>query len=199
MAIILAGGGASLGANSFSGTQTVGAITGSLGNIQILQSDTFPSVLFRAGTTVLSQIVQTAAGSNLFWDIPNLNLIVRDTLGGGGSVMTLTASTKAMQVGGNIVSIAGAIQYLGAAAGTDTITVSPTPAIGSYTTGAFFIVKALNANATTTPTLNINSMGAKTIVKRTSTALAANDILASMFCFFIYDGTNMVLLNPVVN
>jgi hypothetical protein len=56
--------------------------------------------------------------------------------------------------------------------------------------------KIVNANTTTTPTLNPNSLGAKTIVKGVSTPLVVGDIAANMFCTFIYDGTNFVLQNP---
>lgn len=55
--------------------------------------------------------------------------------------------------------------------------------------------KANTAN-TWASTLNVNNMWAKTIVKAVSTALANNDILASMMCSVVYDWTNFVLLNP---
>ena len=46
-------------------------------------------------------------------------------------------------------------------------------------------------------TLNVNSLGAKTIVKGVNTTLDDSDILASQFITVIYDGTNFVLQNPV--
>lgn len=75
------------------------------------------------------------------------------------------------------------------------VTFSPVPT--SYTTGMVFHVKIVNANTTTTPTINFNALGAKTIVKGTSTALVVGDILANQFITLVYDGTNMVLQNPV--
>lgn len=78
-----------------------------------------------------------------------------------------------------------------------TVTLSPVPT--SYTNGMIFYVKIGLANTTTTPTLNVNGLGAKTIVKSTSTALIVGDIAANMFCTFIYDGTNVVLQNPTAN
>jgi hypothetical protein len=77
------------------------------------------------------------------------------------------------------------------------VTLSPVPT--SYTAGMVVYAKIVNANTTTTPTINVNGLGAKTIVKITNTALAVGDIAANMFCTFIYDGTNMVLQNPVAN
>lgn len=96
-------------------------------------------------------------------------------------------------------AVPGPLQYAGVASGTDTITVAASPAVTSYQTGALYLVKSGGQNATTTPTLNINGLGAKTIVKRAATALAAGDILNGMMCLYVYDGTNMELLNPVVN
>lgn len=101
---------------------------------------------------------------------------------------------------GNLTQTQGTINYLGVTTGAaDTMVSTPTPALTAYTTGAVYAVKANAANATTAPTINISGLGAKTLVKRVSTALAANDYLANMFIQLQYDGTNMVLLNPVVN
>ena len=76
------------------------------------------------------------------------------------------------------------------------ITASPIPS--GYTTGMVVIFKAATAN-TTGCTINVNGLGAKTIVKRVSTTPATGDILQGMLCWLVYDGTNFVLLNPVVN
>lgn len=100
----------------------------------------------------------------------------------------------------SILSPAGTVQYLGTTGGTATAyTVSPTPAITALTTGACYFVKFNAANSGTTPTLQVNSTAATTIVKRASTALAANDITANAIGQVCYDGTNFELLNPVVN
>lgn len=77
------------------------------------------------------------------------------------------------------------------------VTLVPVPT--SLTVGMIVYAKIVNANTTTTPTINVNSLGAKTIVKSTNTALATGDIGANSLNTFIYDGTNMVLQNPVAN
>jgi hypothetical protein len=74
-------------------------------------------------------------------------------------------------------------------------TLAPAPI--SLTAGMIVYAKLILANTTTTPTINVNALGAKTIVKFTNTALVVGDISANMFCTLIYDGTNMVLQNPV--
>ena len=46
-----------------------------------------------------------------------------------------------------------------------------------------------NANDTTTPTLNVDSTGAKTIVRQDGSALVAGDLIAGQYCDLIYDST----------
>lgn len=77
--------------------------------------------------------------------------------------------------------------------------ITPTPAATAYTAGQRFSFKATNANSTTTPTLNVSALGAKTIVKRGSAALATSDIAAGQIVEVEYDGTNMQLMSPVAN
>lgn len=79
------------------------------------------------------------------------------------------------------------------ASDTYVITLSPAPV--AYTTGMRITFIANTAN-TTDATVNVNALGAKSIVKAVSTALSTNDILALMVCDCVYDGTNFVILNP---
>ena len=88
--------------------------------------------------------------------------------------------------------------YAADAGANDSYVISLSPAPASYTTGMMVIFKANTAN-TTGCTINVNSLGVKNIVKRVSTTPATGDILQNMFCWLVYDGTNFVLLNPVVN
>ena len=94
------------------------------------------------------------------------------------------------------VTQAGSQVYAADAGANDTyvITLSPVPA--SYTTGMVIQFKANTAN-TGAATLNVNSLGAKTIVKDYNLTLANNDILANQLVSVIYDGTNFQLLSPV--
>ena len=69
----------------------------------------------------------------------------------------------------------------GVAGGTvDAITVTLTP-VPTLADGLFIDLKALGANASGTPTLNPNSLGAKTIVKGNRVPLAAADIPAANY------------------
>lgn len=76
------------------------------------------------------------------------------------------------------------------------------PAITSYTAGLRVTTTPGGANTVTGPTLNLNSLGNKTIKKRdrggTKVALVAGDYNASGPFDFEYDGTDFILLNPIV-
>ena len=79
------------------------------------------------------------------------------------------------------------------ASGTDTITATVSPALTAYAVGQTFkfIVAATNTGAVT---INISSLGAKSIVKNGSTALVAGDLLINSLYQIVYDGTNFQLI-----
>ena len=88
------------------------------------------------------------------------------------------------------------VRYYAADAGSNdsyAITLSPAPT--AYVAGQTFHFKANTIN-TGAATLNVNSLGAKTIVKGVNTTLADGDIAAGMICTVVYDGTNFILQNP---
>lgn len=72
------------------------------------------------------------------------------------------------------------------------ITLVPAPT--SYENGVQYIFKATYAN-TGTSTLNVNSLGAKTIKKNGTDDLLANDIIADQMITVIYDGTNFQMIS----
>lgn len=85
--------------------------------------------------------------------------------------------------------------------GTDAYTITYTPALAAYVSGERYSFVA-NGDTTGTATLNINSLGAKTIKKVTSggkVALAAGDIKNTQPVTVEYDGTDMILVTPVAN
>lgn len=91
----------------------------------------------------------------------------------------------------------GDLYVVGSVAGTDTITGSMTPAITAYTNGmrVLFLPAANNTGAAT---LNLNSVGAQSITKLGTTALAADDLVSGVWADCVYDSanTNWILLNP---
>ncbi|HWY34594.1 MAG TPA: hypothetical protein VNX68_08100 [Nitrosopumilaceae archaeon] len=65
----------------------------------------------------------------------------------------------------------------------------------TYQLGELFLFKPDITNSTTTPDININSLGAKVIVHSDSSALAASELDITKNCLAFYDGTNIVLIN----
>ena len=89
----------------------------------------------------------------------------------------------------------------GNASGTDTITASCTPTPIAYRDGHRYWVRAAGANTTTTPTINFNSIGAKTITRLGNQALQIGDIFgANHELMLLYNSSTdkMELLNPAV-
>ncbi len=71
------------------------------------------------------------------------------------------------------------------------------PAIIALTDGMVLWVKITHANATQTPTLNVNSLGAKVILRNDNGGvLNVGDLLTNNFYCFQYSGTNFRLMNP---
>lgn len=92
--------------------------------------------------------------------------------------------------------------YCADAGANDTYTCSLSPAIASYSTGAMYLVKANTAN-TGAATINLNSIGATTIKKKSSSSVTVdlddNDVPAGAIMLLAYDGTNMQLLSTLGN
>jgi hypothetical protein len=83
----------------------------------------------------------------------------------------------------------------------DTYVCTPTPALGAYATGQKLRIN-VNASNTGASTINISTLGAKSIVKVAggiTTALAANDLLTGQYAEMFYDGTNFQMLTMLGN
>lgn len=105
---------------------------------------------------------------------------------GNGSARTDSASLGQIQD--------SAYLWLSSVSGSDTITASVTPNMTAYASGQSFWFVSAGAN-TGAVTININSIGAKSITKQGSTVLAAGDIPSGSVCQITYDGTRFQLSN----
>lgn len=105
---------------------------------------------------------------------------------GAGSAATDAAQYGQLQA--NATTIA-------TVSGTDTLTGSLTPALAAYATGNLFSFVAVATNTGAT-TINLNSLGAKSITKSGTTALAAGDLVSGQVYLIEYDGTRFQLINP---
>jgi hypothetical protein len=77
----------------------------------------------------------------------------------------------------------------------DAMTGTVTPAPSAYTAGMIVQIIAPGTNTVTTPTININALGAKTIRKHQA-ALVAGDIASGDTLWLVYDGTYFEYINP---
>lgn len=85
--------------------------------------------------------------------------------------------------------------YAADSVGTDAYAITVTPAPTAYVTGQVFRFKAGTAN-TGACTLDVNSLGAKTIKKNYNSDTTTGDILANQIVEVIYDGTNFQMQSP---
>lgn len=148
-------------------------------------------VLALAGFSSITGIVPIA---NLGTGTPDGTKFLRDDgvlavppgTGGGGFDST------------TVVDVLQAAEWADSINGSDTYTLALTPAITAYVTGTRYRFKTAVSN-TGAATLNINALGAKTLVKKidgTLTGLANNDIIANVYYEVVYDGTQMQLIDP---
>lgn len=92
----------------------------------------------------------------------------------------------------------GTSQFLSSVSGSDTITANVTsPNFTAYAAGQMFNFVAAAANTTTSVTLNLNSLGAKSVTKTGSTALAVGDIKIGQLVSVVYDGTRFQLVGAI--
>lgn len=91
--------------------------------------------------------------------------------------------------GGNPISLG---TFSGSA---NTYTATSSPSIGAYAAGQLFFGKT-NVVNTGGSTLNIDSLGAKTINTFLGAAITAGQLLADATYIFRYDGKDIICLNP---
>lgn len=127
--------------------------------------------------TVIGSTKANSRGDDLETDANTPRPVVA---GGSGSTNAAVARTN--------FGLSGVIGLTGVA-GVDTITASATPAITSYIDGGVYSLKAFGTNTLTTPTLNVNGVGAKTIVKNDNDPLGMGDIGAATFYLFVFNET----------
>lgn len=83
------------------------------------------------------------------------------------------------------------MSWLTTVSGTDTITAAlAVPPLAAYVAGQSFRFAAAGANTTTSVTLNINGLGAKSVTRANGTALVVGEIAAGSIVHVTYDGTN---------
>ena len=135
-----------------------------------------------------------AAGINQCINIAGLNSPTADIPWGSNKITGLAsgaASTDACTIG---QAQTRTISYAIDTGGVDAFAIAPSPAITAYAAGQQFTFQPANAN-TGACTINVNSLGAKSIKKDYNADPAAGDLVANQMITIVYDGTNFQMLN----
>lgn len=152
------------------------------------------------GVVELATTLETASSSAVG---SSGNLVIPST----NSTSTYNAATAPLRVvvtqnNGKIDHnfLSPGIAYFADSAANDSYLVNPTPALSSttqtYATGQIIAFKAATSNIGTS-TLNVSSLGAKSITKNFGSQLADNDIIAGQMVQVEYDGSNWEMVSPV--
>lgn len=86
---------------------------------------------------------------------------------------------------------ANSLIYYADTGAADAYVITPAPVIAVLGIGMSWDVKIANANLTTTPTLNVNGIGVKTVVQKDGTAFPIGGLAVGAIVNFKYDGTHM--------
>jgi hypothetical protein len=105
---------------------------------------------------------------------------------GAGSLLTDYARIDQLQN--------SSVTWLTGVTGTDTITASLTITPSAYAAGQVFRFISAGANTTTSATLNINSLGAKTITKKGDANINIGDLPANAIITVVYDGIKFQII-----
>ena len=107
------------------------------------------------------------------------------------SSASTSASSASTSAAAAAAALAGATNFWGGTVGgtADAITLTPTPSISSYTTGATFTFLSTGTN-TGAVTVAISGLTAKSIKAQSGAALTAGEITSGRVYTITYDGTN---------
>jgi hypothetical protein len=130
------------------------------------------------GTCTSCNVGGTAANLSGTPALPNGTTATTQSANDNSTKLGTTAYADAISTALKTGILNQSYNYLADSGAADAYVVTLSPAAGSYVTGMVVRFKATNANATTTPTVNVNGLGAKTITKNQGAAMAANDIKA---------------------
>lgn len=136
----------------------------------------------------------TLTGTTLATGVTTASIGTLTGLTNAGFVKTTSAGLLSSSLIG--ASDVSPNEFIAAAGSVNVLTATFSPAVTSLATGLDISILPNLANTTTTPTLNVNGLGAKTITKFGGAAVAANDLTTTSIASLVYDGTNWELQNP---
>lgn len=203
------------GANTVTGLATANSaalVTSSTG-VPVWSSTMTDGQVIIGSTGATPVAASLTAGSGIAIT-PGAGTITIAATGGGGDVDSVNSGTG-INVdntdpinpivnldSATITTLAYSVQQSGSpiygadAGGTDAYAITLSPIPSAYATGMVINFKANTAN-TGGATLNVNSLGATTILKLNNLALETGDIEAGQIVSVVYDGTNFQMQTPV--
>ena len=119
------------------------------------------------------------------WNLPN-------------TFATLSGNQPASKLDQNFSQLAISPQYATAASGTNALAITVPLPFTAYAIGMQFYCVAAGTNSSPNVTLNVNSVGAASVVRDANTALQIGDIQQGAVVGFYYDGANFHLMSPRV-
>lgn len=145
------------------------------------------------GTPNANPVVMNARGEASVWlGTSAYYFELKDSAGS----LIWTADNITGQITSALVQ-SGVYQWLTSISGADTITATANPVPSAYAAGQTFRFVSAGAN-TGAVTLNIASLGAKSVTKNGTTALSAGDIPSGAVVEVAYDGTRFQLISANV-
>lgn len=147
-------------------------------------------LLFMLALAVTAQQIKI----NPFTGLPDLTGGGSGSITGGTGITCIgsTCSADSAVVEFRSTQQAGTSQYGRSTTGNDTYVVALTPSLTAYTRGGCIVLDADTAN-TGAATLNVDTLGAKSILTRSGAALSTGDITANKPITVCYDGTQYII------
>lgn len=171
-----------------------------------ISSSSTPDALIASINTAASSAASSASSASSSASTAATQASNAATQAGNAASSAAAAAASAASINPATLAAKASVQtqdYTRFTAGgtADAITGTLNPAITSYVAGLRVTTTPLGANTLTAPTINLNSLGVKTVKKKDTSgakvALAAGDYNASGPFNFEYDGTDFVLLDPL--
>jgi hypothetical protein len=169
-------------------TVTAGVVYGRITNSSFAASITTVTVSMRGGASLDSGLSVADVGI-LSATNPSLPFITYEI----ADATALTDAATAQQIS------SGEFVYAADTGAADAYEVDPDVAITTYTEGMEVRTKIANANATTTPTLDVSGVAADTIKKGNSEALVPGDLPENHEAEFRHNGADWILQNPATS
>lgn len=150
------------------------------------------------------QIIQVSSGGEPEWIANPAATDASTTVKGVSEEATLAETLARTTTGGtsarlfvnpSTLTTVQTYDYVADTGSATAYAIAPTPAITAYVTGQKFTFKATNTNTTSTPTLAVSGLTAKTIVNQNGSILLVGQIVANGIYECVYDGTNMQIVS----